>query len=353
MNAKSIVPLLIVSDKISAEALTQPPFSLDPAQFFLTRPASIAYLGFARFARIVLHDPDPTLLRKSQLGLHDGDAEHGLFTLFNAGRPLYILVPAPCQPERAWVDLGLTPVRPAELAELAREGAALPSAEAPRLANQNVLTADDIREMHQQGITRLETGLRLTSWAQEVADSLGMTTMADAEFFTLIDLASLGRKQLKDLGSRLHDAARRSAHVAFVVAPPMIPILRELYPDLGNRIVSPTIHWAKDGAFTGECAARMLADAGCLGAIVPTAAPYRTPDNLKKLAAEASAHHLRLFLLTGLAPVGGCDIMTAPQTAEAEPWRDALTHDWRGRSLPVPTDKAGHRIVDLAAFLAS
>jgi triosephosphate isomerase (TIM) len=61
-----------------------------------------------------------------------------------------------------------------------------------------------------------------------------------------------------------------TTHCDIVVAPPFTDLQTAVEAAGGSAIAiaAQNLHWEKEGAFTGEIAARMLVDAGCKGAIV-------------------------------------------------------------------------------------
>lgn len=310
MAAMPARPLLIVSSQVTVETLCQPPFGLDPETFLLTSLESVRWLGFSRFAAVVLHEVPPDLLHKAALGLRDSPALEALWELLKHpdGPPVRALVPAPGRPPKDWVDLGLEPILPQDLAGLlASDTASQPSPAStdPRQA----LTADEVRELHRQGIRVLPAGRPLTDWAREVATALGLTEAEAQPQFLLYRVQAATRHDLLAAGERLFQVAHAHPSLLFVLAPPLLPIFQELFPALRHRLVASTVHWASQGAFTGETSIAMLADLGCRGALLPAAPPYSDPAHLRSLAALAARCGLSIFTTLPLEWLAECDIM--------------------------------------------
>ncbi|NLI78136.1 MAG: hypothetical protein GX442_17095 [Candidatus Riflebacteria bacterium] len=303
-------PLLIVSPHLTGEILCQPPFGLDPEAFLVTRLESVQWLGFGRFAAVILHEPPADLLTKLALGLRDSPALESLWNLLHGldGPRVRGLVPAPARPPKAWSDLGLEPILPHELATLT-DSVAAPGVATPATHPRSAMTADDVRELHRTGVRVLPAGRPLTDWAREVADALGMSQGRSPSSHVLVRVAAQTRRDLQARGDRLFQAAHACPGLLFVLDPPMIPVFQDLFPALKNRLVSTTVHWASHGAFTGETSVAMLADLGCRGALLPAAAPYAAPANLGKLASLAAAQGLLIFTTLPLERLPGCDIM--------------------------------------------
>ncbi len=335
MAAMDARPLLIVSSHLTAEALCQPPFRLDPEAFLLTSLESVQWLGFSRFAAVILHEPPLDLLRKLALGLRDSPALEALWDLLKdpGGPPIRGLIPAPSRPPQHWLDLGLEPILPQEIAGLfpspTAPGRAQPPTD-PRLA----LTADDVRELHQQGVRVLPIGQPLTDWAREVASALGLTEAGSITGPLLYRVRAVTRRDLQAAGERLFQAARSHPDLWFVLVPPLIPLFQELYPALKNRVVASTVHWASHGAFTGETSVAMLTDLGCRGAILPPTAPHTDAGHLKALADLAGRRGLSIFTTLPLERLSGCDIMAPhPGSQRSQPvFVPLATPDVRGPS---------------------
>lgn len=310
MAAMNPRPLLIVSPHLTAEVLCRPPFGLDPEAFLVTRLESVQWLGFDRFAAVILHEPPADLLTKLALGLRDSPALESLWALLHdlRGPRVRGLVPAPARPPKAWFDLGLEPILPHELATLT-DAVTAPGMATAATHPRSAMTADDVRELHRAGVRVLPADRPLTDWAREVADALGMGQGQTPASYVLIRVPAQTRRDLQARGDRLFQAAHASPRLLFVLDPPMIPVFQDLFPALKNRIVSTSVHWASHGAFTGETSAAMLADLGCRGALLPAMRPYTTAANLGKLASLAAAKGLLIFTTLPLERLPGCDIM--------------------------------------------
>ncbi len=310
MTAMNPRPLLIVSPHLTAEALCRPPFRLDPEAFLVTRLESAQWLGFSRFAAVILHEPPADLLAKLALGLRDSPILESLWDLLHdlRGPRVRGLVPAPARPPKVWSDLGLEPILPHELAALT-DAVTAPGTAAPATHPRSAMTADDVRELHRTGVRVLPAGRPLTDWAREVADALGMSQGQPPTSYVLIRVPAQTRRDLQAQGDRLFRAAHASPGLLFVLDPPMIPVFQDLFPALKDRIVSTSVHWASHGAFTGETSVAMLADLGCRGSLLPATAPYTAPANLGKLASLAAAKGLLIFTGLPLERLPGYDIM--------------------------------------------
>lgn len=312
--------LLIVSSILTSADLQGSPFNLDPEQFMLTGYEYLGYLGTGngRFAALVLHEPDPGLLPKLALGIRDGAALESVWnTLAHAPQlPVRVLVPAPCRPLPAWFDLGIEPITPKDLRALLGEaaaghiaGTAAPASTASSGRHPAPLTADDIRDLNQQGRRTLPADTPMTDWAREVATSLGITLAPKVSQYVLMNLPIRRRADLISRLERMHAAASADPNLYFILPAPYWPALRELAPNLKSRIVAPSVFLATNGAFTGEISLDMIADAGCRGAILPAGKPYADPKLLPAFLKNAARMGLLIFSAAPLERSKGCDIM--------------------------------------------
>jgi triosephosphate isomerase len=80
-----------------------------------------------------------------------------------------------------------------------------------------------------------------------------------------------GPHQAREFAAQIRNLAARSPGVEVVVCPPYVALeatLQGLGPDSGVRVYAQNVHWALEGAFTGEIAPPMLLELGVTGAIV-------------------------------------------------------------------------------------
>lgn len=313
--------LLIVSSILTNADLQAAPFDLDPAQYMLTGYEYLGYLGTGngRFAALILHEPDPGLLPKLALGIHDGAALESLWkVLAHAPKlPVRVLVPAPCRPLPAWFDLGIEPIIPRELRVLLGEvasglvaGTAAPASTSSSGRPPTPLTADEVRELHQKGCRTLPADTPMTDWAREIAASLGITLANAVVQYKLCPLSIKCRGDLTTRLEKMHAAVSADPNLYFVLSPLYWPALRESAPNLKSRIVAPSVFLATNGAFTGETSLDMIADAGCRGAMLPNEKPYTDPKLLPAFLKNAARLGLLIFSPAPLEPRKGCDIMT-------------------------------------------
>jgi hypothetical protein len=304
-------PLLVISPTLTREALCQAPFHLDPADVFLCSPASLRFISVQRFAAVVLHEIAEDILVKVGQGIHDNDATEGLWeVLRHDGRPVWMLVSAPIRSPESWRNLGIEPVTPADLLTAVSER--LPTRSDPSEKRSPMLTADDIHEMQRRGEMVLPADVRMTPWASEVADSLGLIRQEPGGEISLVDLGRVTRSGLRECSASIFSWQSRWPALLFVLPPVYFPVFQELFPALRGRLVSPTIHWEEKGAFTGELSASMLADFGCAGALIPEQTPYLLPKNLEKIRLAAKKRGLLLFRRIPLEHGREYDIMATP-----------------------------------------
>jgi hypothetical protein len=311
--------LLVVSTTLTTADLLASPFHLPPERVLVTSPASLAYLGLGRFFAMVLHQVDEDLLTRLALGLRDRPEAEGLWAALalENGPRLLGLVPAPGRPPQAWRDLGIEPIRPSELRSLFDDASSRwpiggsGGASAPEAPSRGaVLTADDIRDMHQSGSRFLPREARLTPWARELADTLGLAEGGtDHELPVLIAVAAATGSALKSERERYFALATALPHALFVLAPALLPIWAEYLPSLRGRMVAARVHWATHGAFTGEVSLEMLLDQGCRGALLPAGSSPFPAERQADLISRAARAGFLLFAPHPLEPAPGCDIM--------------------------------------------
>ena len=304
--------LLVISPTLTRETLSGEPFRLDLDAFYLCTPPALRFISLRRFQAVVLHEVPEDVLTKVALGIRDDEASEGLWEILqDSHRPVFLLTAVPTRPTENWRNLGIEPILAAELSARLREHSPLPVG-GRTTDQQTILTADDIHTRHRRGETVIAATARLTPWAREVADSLGMTVQEAGGDRWLVDLPITNRAQLQADSEAIFAWHSRFPDLLFVVPPLYFPVFSEMFPSLRGRLVSPTVHWERRGAFTGEVSVEMLADAGCVGALLPTAALYANPKHLEKLTISAHQHGLSLFRRIPLEPGNEYDIMATP-----------------------------------------
>ncbi len=311
--------ILIISDdrKVLQERL--PAETLEKCR--ITGIESLRYLGFANLLAVVIDSRsiDKTM-RKVSLGIRDDDASDALWQLLAqpAGKRVYFLVDKPVRPGNEMIALGIDYLLYENLDQLLVEA----GGETPErgwhgdgsVGNTRLLTADDIRHLHKQNIRKIPAGSRLTAWAAEVAESLNFSE-SGAALQLIWPVAASSAAALKKMHEELFDLNAKHPDLLFMVNPAYLPVFNDLYPALKGKTVSPVIHWASHGAFTGEVSAAMLADMRCAGAIVPPRPPYSEPKNVASMLKQAKEFGLTLFSTFTLASSGGCDII-APESSD-------------------------------------
>lgn len=316
MNNKQV---LIISDNPGRFYVE--PLALSPERCRATRLDSIQYLGFSGLQTVIIDcESISQALKKVSLGIRDTAETQSLWELLsgNHGPKVYLLVEKMAQASSEMQQLGVEYIIPGELRKLVETTVAQgPQGFANDLthARNSVLTADDIRSLHQSGARNLPDGCTLTPWAAEVAASLNLG-INEHHLFLLLPVIAASREQLAAQREELFALASRYPSLLFIVNELYLPIFNGLFPSLSGRTVAPSVHWASHGAFTGEVSVQMLVDQRCYGAIIPAQKPYTDPENLKKLTALAQKHGLALFCTFTLASAGTCDIIASDrQTA--------------------------------------
>lgn len=299
----------------------KPPFSLAPELVLVTGAASLQYLGFTGFATVIIDSPRlHKELGKISLGIRDSIETEALWQIFcgACAAEVYILIGQKAAATKTMRELGISYLAESELAELvaARVAADNTAGSGATISAQTMLTADEIRTLHQSGVRNLDAGRPMTPWAAEVAESLGMKVVSTQNHF-LVNLAALSPKKLREISEEIFALSTRLPELLYVINPATIAAFAATFPSLRGRVVASTIHWASQGAYTGETSAAMLADLRCYGAIVPAQLPYCTAANLKELLQQAQKHNLKLFSTFTLAYGTGCDII-APDGAASE-----------------------------------
>ncbi|PKL44714.1 MAG: hypothetical protein CVV41_04940 [Candidatus Riflebacteria bacterium HGW-Riflebacteria-1] len=306
--------ILIISDnrkdlqkRLSAAALEK---------CHLTGLDSLRYISFTNLGAVVIdsHSIDKTL-RKISLGIRDDDASDALWQLLSQPKSarVYFLVDKMQKPGSDMISLGIDYIIGENLEQLIKDSSSeLNFSGNTENSSQSgqLLTADDIRSMHQLNIRHIPAGSRLTAWAAEIADSLNISQSSE-QLQLIWPVAANNRAALEKMHEELFDLNTRHPGLLFLVNPALLPVFNSLYPALAGKTVSPIIHWASHGAFTGETSSAMLADLRCAGAIVPARKPYTDPKNLVSLIKQAKENSLSLFSTFTLASSGGCDIIAS------------------------------------------
>jgi len=306
--------VLIISD--NPGSFYAEPLALSPEKCRITRLDSIRYLGFAGLQAVVIDCASISgILKKVSLGIRDDAETQSLWELLSTtnGPKVYFLVEKMARPSSDMQQLGVDYIIHAELRRLidsCGNNSRNTAAGDNKPVAAGILTADDIRDMHQKGARSLPAGVRLTPWAAEVADSLKMS-VAEHQLYLLLPVTANSKAHLASQREELFALASRHPNLLFIVSEIYLPIFNNLFPSLSGRTVAPSVHWASHGAFTGEVSVQMLVDQRCFGAIVPPQKPYTDPENLKKLAALAQKQGLALFCTFTLASAGTCDIIAS------------------------------------------
>jgi hypothetical protein len=304
--------LIITESGKSGSRFFEPPFDLAPDRVTVTGPESLNFLGLKRFCAIVLDSPAlHRHLTKISLGIRDDAETEALWRIFcgESGAQVYILVEQKAAPSQTMRDLGIAYVLPGEIGEIVATVSSATGAESAANPAQ-ILTADDVRDLYQSGQRRIPAGSNLTSWAAEVAESLGMSQISTGLKY-LVDLSTFSPAKLKKIQSDTAALSTRIPTSLFVLNPLTLGVFAQVHPSLRERMVSSTIHWAVQGAFTGETSAAMLADLRCHGAIIPARTPYCDGKNLQLIVEQAKKHDLELFSTFTLASGTGCDIIAS------------------------------------------
>ncbi|NLF96756.1 MAG: hypothetical protein GX569_08475 [Candidatus Riflebacteria bacterium] len=286
----------------------------------LTGLESLRYLGFANLSAVIIDAKSiDRTLRKVSLGIRDDDASDALWQLLAQpkGARVFFLVDKMTRPGSDMLALGIDYLLYENLEQLVTDVNSSSPSHGFAEDNSNpgrLLTADDIRHLHKQNIRKIPAGSRLTSWAAEVAESLNFSEAAT--FLQLIwPVATTSATALKKAHEELFDLNAKYPDLLFMVNPAYLPVFNDLYPSLKGKTVSPVIHWASHGAYTGETSAAMLADLRCAGAVVPACMPYTEPKHIANLLSQAKEHGLTLFSTFTLASSGVCDII-APESSQ-------------------------------------
>lgn len=328
-------PLLIASETLKTTDLIAPPFGLEPEEFVLTRLESLTVMGFARFAAVVIHEPPVDLFRRLSLGLRDRPDAEALWSLISQVRsvPVFVLSERIERPPTELSDLGIGTTIPQRLRELCAASAAHEAGSSgPSVPAVSLLTADDVRAIHLKGVTTLDENTPMTDWARETAAALGIRLTPAASRRVLIPVEARSVRHLAKFGELLHGFAASPLAPLFIVAEPLMPVFNELFPSLRGRLVAPSIHWEKQGAFTGEISLAMALDLGCEGAIIPDLPAYTEPKRFSQLCAAVAGKQFSLYVPSPLAARDCCAIIGD---------RIFRLTDGRGRPAPeLPKDGA-------------
>lgn len=306
--------ILIITDNNRASSkFFEAPFLFSPEQVTVTGVASLNYIGFQNFNGIIIDCPALINdLTKISLGIRDSAETEALWRIFcgETGIEVFILVEQKTSPGKTMRELGISYITGPEIADLIKSLSKSFSEATKSTKPAEILTADDVRSLHQTGRRSIPTGSGLTPWAEEVAQALGMTRET-CSLKHLIDFSHAGAEELKIRQEEIFSLSTKIADALFVLNPIMLSLFIKMYPSLRTRTVSSTVHWASHGAFTGETSAAMLADLRCHGAIVPAKAPYFEKKNIHQLIEQAQKYSLELFSTFTLASGTGCDIIAS------------------------------------------
>jgi hypothetical protein len=310
--------ILVISDDRKALQERLPEATFEKCQ--LTGLESLRYIGFANLSTVVIDSKsiDKTL-RKVSLGIRDDAASDALWQLLAQpnGTRVFFLVDKMSRPGSDMIALGIDYLLYENLDLLLND----PSVSKVRHnfdddtgIRTSPLTADDIRHLHKQNIRKIPAGSQLTTWAAELAESLNFSETG-AALQLIWPVATASAAALKNMHEELFDLSTRHPDLLFMVNPAYLPVFNDLYPAFKGKTVSPVIHWASHGAYTGETSAAMLADLRCTGAVVPACMPYTEPKHIASLLGQAKEYELTLFSTFTLASSGVCDII-APESSD-------------------------------------
>ncbi|MGM0598613.1 MAG: triose-phosphate isomerase [Candidatus Rifleibacteriota bacterium] len=308
--------LLIITDSHKDRSrFFASPFGLNPEITKITGASSLNYISFSGFKSIVIDSPGLyQCLKKISLGIRDSADTEALWRILSkkSPAPVFFLVDRKSPPTREMTNLDIAYILPLELKEMGQKlsdrNEQLITTPSSGPSSNNLLTADDIRRMHREGKRTIKSEQKLTSWAKEVADSLGLS-QSTHNTKLLLNLGKASPKTLEKIKSDVFELSTRFPEMLFVVNPLCITVFNKLFPSLQGRVVSTSIHWGEKGAFTGETSAAMLADLRCAGAILPASMPYCESTNLKAVLNQAAKYNIELFSTFSLAPGTGCDII--------------------------------------------
>lgn len=312
MNSMQL--LIITSNR--SELLAAMP-GITPENSVITSLDSLNYIGFSHYKKIVIDCASVSdSLKKVSLGIRDDRATQSLWQLLASsnGPEVYLLIEKMERPGNEMRQLGIQYITAAELQKMANS-AELSIEQATRPLEENrpatgILTADDIRDMHQNGLRQLPAGARLTSWAAEVADSLNFHSDSHV-LHLLFPVKASSKKALANMHTDIYALNSKFPNMLFIVNEAYLPVFNNLFPSLQGKTVAPSVHWETHGAYTGETSVQMLVDQRCFGAIIPAKKPYTDPENVVKLQKLAQKNGLTLFSTFTLASAGSCDIIAS------------------------------------------
>lgn len=312
MNSMQI--LIITSNR--SELLAAMP-GITPENSVITSLDSLNYIGFSHYKKIVIDCASVSdSLKKVSLGIRDDQSTQALWQLLASsnGPEVYLLIEKMERPGNEMKQLGIQYITAAELQKMANSAEssieqASRSLETDRPAH-GILTADDIRDMHQSGLRQLPAGSRLTSWAAEVADSLNFHSDSHA-LHLLFPVKAASKKAMADMRTEIFALSSKFPNMLFIVNEAFLPVFNSLFPSLQGKTVAPSVHWESHGAYTGETSVQMLVDQRCFGAIIPARKPYTDPANFARLQKLAQKNALTLFSTFTLASAGTCDIIAS------------------------------------------
>jgi triosephosphate isomerase (TIM) len=123
-----------------------------------------------------------------------------------------------------------------------------------------------------------------------------------------------------------HPSVKAAKHCDIVIAPPFTSIAAAVEATSGSAIAisAQNLHWEREGAFTGEVSARMIADAGCKYVIVGHSERRQYFGETD----ETVHRKTQAALLAGLTPIV-CVGETLPER-EGGVMRDVLRKQFEG-----------------------
>lgn len=300
--------ILILTDKKS-QSYYEAPCNFDRSCVTVTSASSIKYIGFFSYSYIVFdYQNIPCLLNKVALGIKDSPETEALWHLCAVSMNIKILCDKKTASDKNMFNLGIDYILPSEIRKLCESKQDVKTKDPASMA-KTVLTADDIRLMHHRGEANIPPSATLTSWASELAETYQMNKR-ETMLFKFLKLNCQTKSDFLRHKTQINDIAEQTKDLCFIIPPPLMVIFNEIFPSLKERKVSPTIHWASKGAFTGEVAAEMLKDVKCNKAIIPANKVYAKPENLKSLIFEAQKNGIDLFSTFSLALHECCDIIS-------------------------------------------
>jgi len=318
--------ILIITDKKNrTEKFSLSPYDLPIENFFATGLDSLEYIGLHGYSSVVIDFEVANLLRKIALGISDDTLSEAMWALLapDTTTKVYVLTDKISPPTRDMVALGLEFVLASGLSELIKTtDIKFSNTFGLDASSTGIMTADDVRTLSKSGNMVLEPGVRMTSWAKEIADTLGIKESI-AETIYIVPVEAQAKSQLIDKREEYFSLSTAHNGLLFAMPSPLIPIFNELFPSLSRRVVSIGINWEIKGAFTGETSIDMLVDMGCHGAIIVNEKPYTKSENISKLLKLIGSTGFKLFSFFPLAQEAECGIIDPKDKSLLIPLVDA------------------------------